>query len=244
MAINGCTNPDQNPDHAVTALPDTDAVGVPVSEAEPDGAVSPAGGTPEPGFPEADIPAAPCKVKRRRRPARRYDPYERAVALSVFGILIILVLIKIILNPVVVAGVSMYPTFHDGDVVKSKTLFTRDDIRCGMVVVFRNGGKTLIKRVEGLPGDRILIRDGVLYRNGEPVAENFPPMDAGTGEFTDLTLEDNMYFVLGDNRNHSGDSRLFGPVAYDAVIALIPDEKPLYRPPEDHTEEGGAVSHD
>ena len=71
---------------------------------------------------------------------------------------------------------------------------------------------TVIKRIVGLPGDSIQIRDGLLYRNGVAVEESLPLMeDPGIAERTVLLAPGN-YFLLGDNRNHSRDSREFGPV--------------------------------
>lgn len=76
----------------------------------------------------------------------------------------------------------------------------------------------LIKRCVGLPGDTIRIRDGLLIRNGCPVAEPYlpEPMD---GSFGPYVVPEGCYFFLGDNRNHSGDSREFGAVPADHIFS-------------------------
>ena len=93
----------------------------------------------------------------------------------------------------------------------------------GVVAEIPSSGETLTvtKRIAGLPGDRIQIRNGILYRNGTAVSEDFPIMkDAGAAEDT-ILLAPGEYFLLGDNRNHSRDSREFGPVAADYITNQI-----------------------
>ena len=80
---------------------------------------------------------------------------------------------------------------------------------------------TVAKRIVGLPGDSIQIRDGILYRNGKAAPDGFPIMeDAGAAEAA-ILLAPEEYFLLGDNRNHSRDSREFGPVAACYIINRV-----------------------
>ena len=136
--------------------------------------------------------------------------------------LILLALVVLVLRntvgTVLVKGTSMEPNFHHGDLVFINKLSTSlGTPKRGDVVICRmeDEGKNLIKRIIGLPGDEIDIRENVdgetytLYRNGEAVTEEYikEPMDSkGTQEYP-YTVPENSYFVMGDNRNASSDSR-------------------------------------
>ena len=111
----------------------------------------------------------------------------------------------------------MEPAFSAGSILVCTKSTAPEKLRYGDCVVAEVccHGKpmTVIKRIVGLPGDSIQIRDGLLYRNGKAVAESLPLMeDPGVAENTVL-LTPGYYFLLGDNRNHSRDSREFGAVS-------------------------------
>jgi len=127
-------------------------------------------------------------------------------------IIIILVVILIrtfIITPVRVSGDSMHDTLKDGDIMllkKFDTSYNRYDI-----VVFDRNGERLIKRVIGLPGEYIECIDGKIYINDEEIKD----IDTNlvTSDFNKLYIPENYYYVLGDNRPVSNDSRYFGPVS-------------------------------
>lgn len=121
-----------------------------------------------------------------------------------------------------VSGLSMYPTYDDGEILFTNALFTRDDLKYGTVVVFKDPerGKDssilspvyLIKRIEGVPGDVLEVKDGTLYRNGKKTTDSDIKIeDAGILK-EPYTVPENAYFCMGDNRNESRDSRAFGAV--------------------------------
>ncbi|TMW73195.1 signal peptidase I [Alteribacter natronophilus] len=135
--------------------------------------------------------------------------------------------------PIVVDGESMMPTLEHNDrmIVNKIGYNISEPDRFDIVVFHATHTKDYIKRVIGLPGDTIAYEDDVLYVNGEAVDE--PYLDeykanAGTGPFTsDFTLEETTgyetvpeghMFVLGDNRQHSKDSRHIGMIPYDEVV--------------------------
>ena len=128
------------------------------------------------------------------------------------------VIIVFFYQPVKVEGTSMAPSLSDQErIFINKFVYRVGAIERGDVVVFwypLDRAKSFIKRVVGLPGDLVQIRDGRVYINGRRLEEPYVPK-----EFTDfsdygpLRVRTGEYFVMGDHRASSNDSRMFGPVA-------------------------------
>lgn len=129
-----------------------------------------------------------------------------------------------------VDGHSMEPTLHDGDVLtqSNNRVFRRGDIVA--IAAAENGKfKTIVKRIVGLPGDKIIIRkqDNLLLLNGKVVTEPFiknpilkiSNLKDNTGKLT--VVPEHSVFLLGDNRMNSLDSRRFGPVKIDTIIRKV-----------------------
>ena len=136
-------------------------------------------------------------------------------------IILVVVLIRtFIITPIRVDGMSMYSTLNDGDILfleKYDKNFKRYDI-----VVFKNGKDRLIKRVIGLPGDQIEYNNNKLYINGNYEEEKFLTNNQKTFDFNikDIgykRIPKGYYFVLGDNRTNSTDSRILGLIKQDRI---------------------------
>ena len=120
-------------------------------------------------------------------------------------------------QPVKVEGTSMMPSLDDQErIFVNKFVYRMEPIQRGDIVVFhypRDPSKSFIKRVIGLAGDRIRIEDGQVFVNGQPLEEDYVPPDyADQRSYAEVIVPANAYFLLGDHRTMSNDSRDFGAV--------------------------------
>jgi signal peptidase I len=153
------------------------------------------------------------------RPADDWHMWLRdlAVSLAVSAFIIIF-----LYQPVRVEGTSMLPVLEDQDrLFVNKIAYRVGDIHAGDVVVFqypRDHEKSYIKRVIALPGDRLRIDQGQVFVNGKAIEEKYvPPRYADDKSVAEMVLQANQYYVLGDHRSISSDSREFGPVDRDLI---------------------------
>lgn len=130
-----------------------------------------------------------------------------------------LLLFKFLFFNALVPSGSMEPTIPTNSLVLGSRLSYRHGKipQYGDIVIFSQGGRYLIKRVVALPGDEIYAQEGFLFRNGTYVEE--PYLGSKTGNFGPVTVEENCVYVMGDNRNHSSDSRVFGCVPLSDIKA-------------------------
>jgi len=120
-------------------------------------------------------------------------------------------------QPVKVEGTSMMPSLDDQErIFVNKFVYRLEPIQRGDIVVFRyprDTSKSYIKRVVGVAGDRIRIDDGLVYVNNRPLDEDYVPSAfADDRSYPETVVPQNSFFVLGDHRSMSNDSRDFGPV--------------------------------
>ncbi len=127
-------------------------------------------------------------------------------------VIVAVILIRLfIATPVRVSGPSMLPTLNSKEVmimVKITKYFT--SYKRFQIVVIKYGNTYLIKRVIGLPGEKIKCEDGNIHINGAAIEDDYG--NGVTADFTEVTLSDDEYFVMGDNREVSQDSRIIGPI--------------------------------
>ena len=134
-------------------------------------------------------------------------------------IIIAVILIRtFIITPVRVDGASMDQTLEDGQIL---LLYKLANVDYGDIVVLdeEKEDEIIIKRIIGMPGDTVSIRDNTIYVNGEEVEEDYAYGE--TSNYEEITLGDDEYFILGDNRPISKDSRYFGPVKEDEIIGKV-----------------------
>jgi signal peptidase I len=126
-------------------------------------------------------------------------------------------IIVFLYQPVKVEGTSMMPSLEDQErIFVNKFVYRLEPIERGDIVVFRyprDPSKSYIKRVIGVAGDRVRIDGGQVYVNGEAIDEDYvPPAYVDDRSFPEVTVPPRSYFMLGDHRSMSNDSRDFGPV--------------------------------
>jgi signal peptidase I len=120
-----------------------------------------------------------------------------------------------------VDGSSMEPTFHNGDyVIVNRLTYQWGEIQRGDVVVFPyplSPEEDYIKRVIGLPGDRVAIYGGNVYVNGQRIEEPYIS-SAPANDVAETVVPEGYVYVLGDNRSASSDSRSWGPLEIEAIL--------------------------
>ncbi len=131
-------------------------------------------------------------------------------------------------QPHQVKGASMDPNFHDNEyILTDKISYRFHTPQRGDVVIFRapqNRELDYIKRVIGLPGEKVKVQGGEVFVNGQRLKESYLPANLTTnaGDFLragqDYQIPEDNYIVFGDNRPHSSDSRAWGPVVKEDII--------------------------
>ncbi len=146
-------------------------------------------------------------------PTERYSPLRDIVETVVFAFIIAMLIRVMIIEPFLVNGPSMQPEFHTGErLYLNKAVYHLHPPRRFDVIVFRyplNPAKDYLKRVIALPGERVAVKGGVVYINGQRLEEDHP-MVHQNANFDETTVPPGAIFVLGDNRPNSEDSRIFG----------------------------------
>jgi signal peptidase I len=186
---------------------------------------------------EANLTAPPSPespAANSSRPSFRHEirAWTRDLLLAIGIALIIIVFLY---QPVKVEGTSMAPLLSDQErIFINKFVYRFEPIQRGDVVVFwypLDRSKSFIKRVVGLPGETVEIRQGRVSVNGRTIPEPYVPSQfADFSDFGPIRVPGDSYFVMGDHRISSNDSRVFGPVANRfiygrAVFAYWPFEQ-------------------
>lgn len=148
------------------------------------------------------------------------------IALSIF-----LIIYLFLLQPHEVKGNSMVPNFEHGDfLLTDKISYRFGEPERGDVIVFKapqNSNFDYIKRIVGLPGEAVEIKEGKFFVDGKRLEENYLPEDTYIREGKTLreglvlTIPAGEYWVMGDNRQHSSDSREWGPVPRENIVGKV-----------------------
>lgn len=164
------------------------------------------------------------KELKRERYKRRFRRLMRSTVNALIVVAAVAALVATLVLPVLqIAGTSMEPSLQDGDIV---VLVKKKDLETGDLCAFYFSNKILVKRVIGVPGDYIWIEgDGSVFLNGEPLDEPYISQKA-LGECDvefPYQVPENSYFVMGDQRDTSIDSRssVIGCIAEDQIVGKL-----------------------
>lgn len=151
----------------------------------------------------------------RRRKSKSKRSYPLLAYLAV-AFVIVFVFTHYVMGFAIVEGNSMSPTLEDEDrVILTRLGLNETSLKRGDIIIFRSpsGYDDYIKRIIGVPGDYVEIIGGNLYLNGEFLEEDYTDSNfTETKGREDWLLGTGEFFVLGDNRDHSEDSRIYGPI--------------------------------
>lgn len=133
-------------------------------------------------------------------------------------VIVVIVIRTFIITPVRVEGSSMYKNLNDGDIL---LLYKLGNVKQFDIIVLDEeyDDEIIIKRIIGMPGDTVSIKNNTIYVNDEAIDDVY-----GYGETSDYnktTLGDDEYFILGDNRLISKDSRYFGPIKEEEILGKV-----------------------
>lgn len=169
------------------------------------------------------------KAHSSTRVASLVQQIYQCVAISALAVASYFLISHYVLQSVQVAGVSMWPTLHDSDryFLNRWTYHFRMPER-GEIVVVKDptDGSYCVKRIIGLPGESLYFKNGDLFVNGKELDE--PYLNPGTKTFTPEVIQQELvacgkdrYYVLGDNRNYSYDSRYYGPISRQNILGVV-----------------------
>jgi len=142
------------------------------------------------------------------------------------ALVLAIVLYLFIMTPHEVVGNSMHPTYKNGEfLMANKITYRVSEPKRGDVIIFKYSDTAdFIKRIIGVPGDEVMIKDGKIYINGELLNESAyldPSVITNGGSYLHegqtIKLNEDEYFVCGDNRSNSSDSRDFAPIKKSAI---------------------------
>jgi signal peptidase I len=169
---------------------------------------------------EQDVSEVDTKAQTREfKPVLELKSWFRDIF---FAFAIAIFIVVFVVQPVKVEGTSMQPRLADQErIFVNRFIYRFQDVRRGDVVVFwypKDRSKSFIKRVLGIPGDEVEIRDGIVYVNGVRMSEPYlKPEFQDYKSFRKAVVPAGQYFVLGDHRNSSNDSRSWGFVDQDLI---------------------------
>ena len=151
-----------------------------------------------------------------------FGEFHRWTRDLIFAVAVALIIVVFFYQPVRVEGTSMLPQLVDQErIFVNKFLYRIDQIERGDIVVFwypLDPSRSYIKRVVGLPGDVVEIRRGYVWINGRRLAESYVPQEYfDPRSHAPVRVGPGAYFVMGDHRSESNDSRVWGPVPEENI---------------------------
>jgi signal peptidase I len=164
-------------------------------------------------------------AQRRKRRTRGLVEWVVVIAVAV---VIAFALRAYVVQTFYIPSDSMVPALQKNDrVIVNKLSYRLHEVHRGDIVVFttpprvNRAFKDLVKRVVGLPGETVEARRGRVLVNGRPIEESYLPDTTRTRDFGPVTVAPESYWVMGDNRSNSEDSRFFGAIPEDTIVGRV-----------------------
>lgn len=174
-----------------------------------------------------DTSAAPLSKKTKKK---IYLKALIPIMAAAIGGLLVGQILTVTMHPFIVEGESMEPTLDNKQIITSEVVSDDTALERGEIVVVDMSGIEgysgyFIKRIVGVPGDTLQIRKGLLFINDiVPEEYQFESIKIPGCLEDKLTLGEDQYFVMGDNRNNSTDSRMFGAVSKEQIINIVKEK--------------------
>ena len=174
-----------------------------------------------PSHPDGQSTPDEAAVGSDPKPTARATSLLRELVETIVLTLVIFFLVRTVIQNYRIDGISMEPNFHNGQfLIINKLAYRLGEPARGDVIVFhypRDPSRDFIKRVIGVPGDTVEVRSGQVIVNGEIIDEPYGP-SPGSYDSEPVTLPAEQLFVMGDNRNNSSDSHIWGALPMENVI--------------------------
>ena len=192
---------------------------------------------------DASLETPTTPISSESKPTSNSNSWVKDVLETLALAAVLFIIFLFVIKPNVVHGISMEPNFHDGEyLLTNRISHWMEDYHRGDVVIAQSPiqDELLIKRIIGLPGEQIELTNGhvVIFNNqhpeGQTLKESYIASSVKTtgnqflADDTKYTIPAHNYFIMGDNRPNSGDSRLFGPVDQSQLLGTAAI---LYWPP-------------
>ena len=168
------------------------------------------------------------ETKQASAPSKAWRGWQENLILIAIALILALFIRTFVAEPRYIPSESMYPTLYEGDrLVVEKVSYRFQPPKTGDIVVFQpppelqkrgyDKDQAFIKRISGVPGEILSVSNGKVYLNGKPLQEDYiaePPSQP----FPPVKVPENQFFVMGDNRNNSNDSRYWGFLPKENII--------------------------
>lgn len=161
-------------------------------------------------------------VVERKKPAQEKGPVREIFESIAIAVILAVVIRVFLFQFFVIPSGSMEPTLTEGDMIAAnKIIYRFSEPKRGDIIVFKyplNPDRDFVKRLIGLPGEKVQIKNSTLYINGKKVAEPYLPKGLKFQDYGPVTIPKDKYFMMGDNRNNSLDSRAWGEMPRENII--------------------------